>query len=107
MSYVTKAGVAELRYLSETGTLEGEAVDLFLLQDQLPTSPDKQRAFLQKDPDTKTQVGCCRSRVDPLPYFKSQCLDPTIILSEVLCLFFPRYLLFHSMGGFFFNHIQY
>ena len=56
MCYVSKRGVVELRYLSETGTLVGEATDLYTLQDQLPTTLDTQRAFMLKNPDTKTQV---------------------------------------------------
>ena len=56
MSFVSKVGVAELRYLSDTGELVGEARDLFLLQDQLPTEQEPQRAFLRPDPDTKKQV---------------------------------------------------
>ena len=56
MSFVSKRGLVEVRYLSERGALVGEALDLYLLQDQLPTSQEKQRAFLQRDPDTKTQV---------------------------------------------------
>jgi hypothetical protein len=32
MSYVSKSGVVELRRLSETGTLVGDATDLFTIQ---------------------------------------------------------------------------
>jgi hypothetical protein len=36
MSYVSKSGVVELRRLSETGTLVGDATDLFAIQALYP-----------------------------------------------------------------------
>ena len=54
---VLRTGVAELHYLDEDGTVVGDPVDVFMVQDQIPTSPGDVKIFFQKDSITKKQVG--------------------------------------------------
>ena len=49
--------MAELHYLDEDGTVVGDPVDVFMVQDQIPTSPGDVKIFFQKDSITKKQVG--------------------------------------------------
>jgi len=49
--------VAELHYLDEDGTVVGDPVDVFMVQDQIPTAPEDVKIFFQKDAITKKQVG--------------------------------------------------
>ena len=63
--------MAELHYLDEDGTVVGDPVDVFMVQDQIPTAPEDVKIFFQKDSITKKQVerGVLKTNtLDPDPW---------------------------------------
>lgn len=54
--FVTKEGVAELRYLDEQGRVVGEVQDVFNIQDTFPKGLDEQKLFCMKNMGTGLQA---------------------------------------------------
>jgi len=75
---VARTGVAELHYVDEEQKIVGEPLDVFLTQDELPTSPEELKSFFQKDPITKKQAVfyclVCKVYVNNLPNMQDHCL---------------------------------
>merc|ERR1719167_289439 len=65
---VTRTGVAEVRYLNDQGQVEGQAQDLYDVQNNLPKSHDAQKLFCMKNMQTGLQASffCCVCEVPVL-----------------------------------------